>query len=148
LPKCDAVIFSQRSHNPNQDTQQHQQHVWNKNATRSATNGSPLSSHALQCRKLSELSITKAPQHSPHFKHAQNCWRPNDGFRPRENIKLRSAEERGRKTSSQISASPLKRTGYKQFIKRVLEHYDPSQNQIRSRGISHDLNSKGLVASQ
>ena len=146
MPKCNAVIFSQRSHNPNQE---HQQHFRHNHGTPSEANKPPLSSHALQCRKLSELSITKAPQHSPHYKHVQTGWRPNDGFRPRENIKLRSAEERRRKASGQINvSSPLKKTGYKQLIKRVLEHYDPSQNQIRSGGISHDVISKGLVASQ
>ena len=102
-----------------------------------------IQNHALQCRKLSELSISKATRHYKHQKYMDPGWMPHDAMPPRESIKLRSPEERRRRTSTQS----LKKTtqGYNHIIKRVLEHYDPSKNQVRAR-IANELTVKGLVA--
>ena len=83
---------------------------------------------------------------------------PHDALPPRESIKLRSAEERRRRRTIQHPSPSLKTTnggGYSQLIKRVLEHYGPSRNQVRTshhtsqqQHPSGVLSTKGLVATK
>jgi len=144
LPKCDAIMIPHRP--PVASTNQNPRLHHHSNANNAIDNDrfvNQVQNHALQCRKLSELSISKATRHYKHQKYMDPGWMPHDAMPPRESIKLRSAEERRRRTSAQS----LKKTTptYNHIIKRVLEHYDPSKNPVRAR-IANELTVKGLVA--
>ena len=153
----------------------------NNNKSQSNINSQELYQHTIQCKKLAELSIQKATRYSHQQKFlninngniqfSASSWMPQDALLPREKIKLRSAEERRRRCiiqqqpqSSLKKASGIKggggggegERGYSQIIKRVLEHYDPSRNQVRTRMPPSSqqqqhhpgggLSAKGLVA--
>lgn len=139
----------------------------NKNHSNSHNN-QELYQHTIQCKKLAELSIQKATRysHQQKFANSNNAnnqysasgWMPHDALPPRGNIKLRSAEERRRRRIIQHPSPSLKTTesgnggGYSQIIKRVLEHYDPSRNLVRTSRTQQQhhpggaLSSKGLMA--
>ena len=128
----------------------------NNNNNKSNNSNGELQQHTIQCQKLAELSIQKAKRYTHQQKFANynnngnnnnnaqfSAWTPHDALPPRETLKLRSAEERRRHnihphhypaaSSMNKLVAGNKRVGYSQIIKRVLEHYDPSKNQVRKR---------------
>ena len=107
--------------------------------------------HVAQCRRLSELSIQKAPQnqlqhrHQPVLPDSSPSYRiqKEPGVLLAKNMRLSSAEERRKKQMSPSAAKPPR---YSRIIKRVLERYDPSQNQVRSRMPVTQNVTKGVLA--
>jgi len=170
VPKCDAIVFSQQQqqHRHSSPTTKRLTSSGRINHTNSPgnknhSNNQELYQHTIQCKKLAELSIQKATRYSHQQKFSNNQypapgWMPHDALPPRESIKLRSAEERRRRRTIQHPSPSLKTTnggGYSQIIKRVLEHYDPSRNQVRTSHHTSQqqhpggvLSTKGLVATK
>ena len=112
LPKCEPFYL------PNKSSQAPQKNIH--------------PGHSLQCKKLNEHILPVEPKTT----HQISGWRPQP-IRTRE--KVRSAQERRRVNTKETSK--VRYDNYSQIIKRVLEHYDPSKNQVRS-GINKNSDSK------
>ena len=112
LPKCEPFYL------PNKSSQTPQKNIH--------------PGHSLQCKKLNEHILPVEPKTT----HQISGWRPQP-IRTRE--KVRSAQERRRVNTKETSK--VRYDNYSQIIKRVLEHYDPSKNQVRS-GINKNSDSR------